>query len=127
MENLELLADLLVKALLGTQTWIILGLIIIDVLCGVASAWKRKDLQLKKLGQWLNSMVGPLLLVYVAFQVGMSIIIVGCGQDIEFVADNVDTFIAGLAWGAFVTVVGTIIGSIKEHAKTFGIIKPAAL
>ena len=92
----------------------IVGLILVDVVLGVAAAIRLGEFDLRKLSDYYKTMVLPYLLGYLAFYAGAKIIVADLlGPQAYLVSEAMIT----MAW---LTLVGSLAQRIIENAKKLG-------
>lgn len=86
------------------------GLILLDVLMGIARAVRQGQFEWKKVGQFYKSMVLPYIIGWLAVSLTIWMI------SLEMLPAEVSEWLnPALLWGTWLVVAATIGGSIKEN------------
>ena len=96
----------------------VLGLIVLDFLLGVAAALKNREFSLVKLADFYTTNVVPYVLGYLAFYIATRLII-----DPTILGDWADLVGEGAIKVAWLTIIGTLGGSIIDNIKKLGLKK----
>ena len=111
---LEQLAALVYQFFHDPRVLTLVGLIVVDVLLGIAAAIRLGKFEWAKLGNFYKTMVLPYLIGYLAFYVGSKIIVAEwLGPQAFLVSEATIT----VAW---LTLVGSLAQSIISNAKELG-------
>ena len=116
MFDSQYLLDMIVAFFTSWQVKTLLGLILIDVVLGIAAALREGTFDWRRLGQFYGSNVLPYILGYLAFYVAVGFII-----PVEALADlgePINEAAVIVAWGVLVaTLVGSILGNFNKLYK----------
>ena len=117
MFDVDFLLGLVVAFFTSWQVKTLLGLILIDVVLGVAAALKEGVFDWRRLGQFYSSNVLPYVLGYLAFYVAVGFIIPP--EALADLGEPVNEAAVTLAWGVLVaTLVGSILGNFNKLYKS---------
>jgi hypothetical protein len=108
--NPDYLLSLIVAFFTSWQVKALAGLIVLDLVLGVASALRRGEFDLGKLAEFYRSSVLPYMLGYLAFFVAVGYIIPP--DSLGDIGEPVNEAAVTLAW---LTLVGTLVKSIASN------------
>jgi hypothetical protein len=110
--NPDYLLSLLVSFVTSWQVAVIFGLIVLDLLLGVASALKTGTFELGKLADFYKTNVIPYLLGYLAFYIVIGYIIPP--DSLGDIGEPVNEAAVTLTW---ITLVASLVSSIAANFK----------
>lgn len=102
----------------GVHVKTILGLILLDVVLGVAEAVREKVFDWRMLADFYQTMVLPYVLAFVALVVAAQLIAVDLLGPMGYLVGD------GALWTSWLAIVLSIGGSIVGHLKALGISLP---
>lgn len=108
--DFQYLLDLIVAFFLSWQVKTLVGLILIDVVLGIAAALRTGVFDWKLIGQFYSSNVLPYVLGFLAFYVAVGYIIPP--ESLGDLGELVNETTVTLAWGV---LVATLVGSILKN------------
>jgi len=110
--DFQYLLDLIVAFFVSWQVKTLIGLILLDVVLGVAAALRSGVFDWKRLGQFYSSNVLPYVLGFLAFYVAVGYIIPP--ESLGNLGEPINEATVTLAWGVLVaTLVGSILGNFN--------------
>ena len=116
MFDVDYLLSLVVAFFMSWQVKTMAGLIILDVVLGVAASLRVGEFDWRRLGQFYGSNVLPYVLGYLAFYVVVGYIIPP--ESLGDLGEPVNEATVTLAWGVLVaTLMGSILGNFNKLYK----------
>lgn len=104
------LFSLIVLFFAAWQTKTIVGLILLDVLLGIACAFRTGGFQWARVAEFYRTMVIPYVIGYLALFVAIGYIIPPNVEGLEFLNQ-------ALVTAAWLALLGALLGSIKQNAE----------
>ena len=110
MEEMLRLWEVVLEFFQDARLYTILGLIVLDVVLGVAVAIKNGKFEWFKVGQFYRTMVAPYVIGYLALYVMFGVV-----PGLEGIVGE------GLHYVAFGLIVANLLGSIVFHLRVLGL------